>query len=315
MIDFSDLEIELIDGNEKDGTFRIGPLPRGYGHTFANPLRRILLSSLPGGGITSLKISGVDHEYSTVKGVKETMLNIMLNLKAIRFKVDSDEPQTVKLSVKGAKTVTAKDLDVTESVKVMNPEVVIATLTSKDAKLDLELTVERGTGYRAANEEVRSEAGRLPLDASFSPVERVSFDIESARKGEKTNLDAILLKIYTDGSITPKDALVSAVQVFDSLLHKFEDLLGAGVKEAKTEKKTVEPTAEGKVEGEILEWPIENLPVSQRVKSALIAAKVMKVNDLVQLSGDDILNLPGIGAKALGDINKFLKEYNLELKK
>lgn len=313
MFDILGFDIETVESTEKRGIFKIGPLPRGYGHTLANPLRRVLLSSLEGAGITSLRISGADHEYSTIKGIQETVIDIMINLKGVRFKVDSDEPQVVKLSVKGAKEVTAKDIDVTESVTIMNPELKIATMTDKTAKLDLEMTVEKGFGYKAGNENVRSEVGRLPMDASFSPVERVTFSIDETRKGEKTNLDMITMTIVTDGSVTPNYALSHSSKVLLDVFGRFVDIL-AVESSTRTVTPVIRETAETVAAGDVAGQSIESIDISKRAKTALVAAGINTVADLVAKTEAELKSLSGFGDKALEDVKNFLNTNSLTLK-
>ncbi len=308
MSDFLDFDIEVVESDTKKGIFKIGPLARGYGHTLANSLRRVLLSSLEGAGITSIKISGVDHEYSTVKGVKETVIEIMLNLKAVRFKLNTNEPQTVKLSAKGAGEATAKDLDLTESVEVMNPDAKIATLTDKSSKLEIEMVVEKGLGYKVGNEDVRSEVGRLPMDANFSPVERVTFSIDETRKGENTNLDLITMTILTDGAVTPNEALSHSAKMLRDIFERFITLLN--VEPVASVAAAAAPVAEGDVNA----MPVENLDISKRAKTALVGAGVATVGDLLGKTEADLSAIAGVGDKAIKDIKKFLKKYDLELK-
>ncbi len=307
-VDFSDINIEVVENDGKVGTFNIGPLPRGYGHTLANPLRRILLSSLPGGGVTSMKIAGVQHEYSTLKGVKETVVDIMMNVKGIRFKCESDDPQVVRISTKGENEIKAKDLELTESIEVMNPDHVLATITDSSTSLDMEFVVERGVGYRSADTDSRSESGRLPMDADFSPVERVTFNVTSTRKGEKTNLDLIVMQVVTDGSVDPKDALMKATEVSRDVFDSMNVLLQGGEVEPK------ETEEESEIQDEVKDWRIEDLSISTRAKSSLIDAGIEKLDDLLSKTGDELLEVPGFGEKALEEVREVLDEYGMKLK-
>lgn len=310
MIDLSDIRIDVEKNDGRVGVFKIGPLPKGYGHTFANPLRRVLLSSLYGGGVTSMRISGVDHEYSTLKGVKETVVEIQMNIKGVRFSCESDEPQTVKLQAKGKGEVTAGDLELTESVSVMDPSVKIATITDPKTSLDMELVVERGHGYRVADEELRSEVGRLPLHADFSPIERVTFSVEKTRKGEMMDLDLVVLTIYTDGSIDPKDALGRAAEILKVAFEKMFSLT-----ELEAEPIPEEGAAEEGAEGsEVKGWLIEDLAISKRAKSRLIEAGMTTIGDVTERTAEELLGIQGFGEAAMKEVASILDEYGLSLK-
>jgi DNA-directed RNA polymerase subunit alpha len=310
MIDLSDITIEVVENDGKVGTFSIGPLPKGYGPTFANPLRRVLLSSLYGGAVTSMRIAGIDHEYSTLKGVKETVVEIQMNVKGIRFSCESNEPQVVRVKKKGKGEITAADLELTESVTVMDPGAKIATITDAGTTFDMELVVERGVGYRTADEELRSEVGRLPLHADFSPIERVTFSIDKTRKGEKLDLDQISLKIMTDGSVDPQEALGKAAEILQVAFGKMMDL--TGVEEEPMPVESEEPEEGAKVEAR--EWLVEDLPISKRAKSRLIEADMTKLGDIVAKSRDELLEIKGFGEAALDEVVEVLNEYGLKLK-
>lgn len=314
MFEFADLMIEEVENDGKHGVFKIGPLPKGYGHTLANPLRRVLLSSLPGGGVTSMRIAGVEHEYSTLKGVKETVVEILMNVKNIRFSCESDEPQTLSLSKKGEGDVTAGDLSLTENVQVMDPDAKIATITDKSTKLEMELVVERGIGYHVADEDLRSEVGRLPLDTDFSPVERVTFAIDRTRKGEQTDLDQITLTIFTDGSIDPKTALGRSARVLHSTFDRMMTLCEV---EAPTTEAAVPAAVEEKestVKDEVNSWVVEDLAISNRAKSSLLDAGIKTVGEITENSAKELLEVSGFGEAALKEVRELLKEYDLSLK-
>ncbi|MBN1619022.1 DNA-directed RNA polymerase subunit alpha [Candidatus Dojkabacteria bacterium] len=320
-MDFADFTIEVVANDGKTGVFKIGPLPRGFGHTVANSLRRVLLSSLPGAGITSFKISGIDHEYSTIKGIKENVLDIELNLKRIKFNCDSNEPQVVRLSEKGAKEVKASDLELTESVTVLNPDTIIATLTDSNSSIDMEIIVERGVGYKLGDEEVRSEVGRLPLDASFSPIERVNFRVDETRKGEMMNLDMVTMTIFSDGSVDPKDALGSCAEKLTKMFTRIIDILSFEPKEIDKQIEKVETSEEEKVSetedvssNDIKALFVEDLPVSKRAKSSMIDAGIKTVGDIVEKSSEELLNLSGFGDKALSEVKELINGYGLKLR-
>ncbi|MBN2100863.1 DNA-directed RNA polymerase subunit alpha [Candidatus Dojkabacteria bacterium] len=308
MIDFKDLNVEELENDGKKGVYKIGPLPRGYGNTVANSLRRVLLSSLPGAAVTSIRVAGIEHEYSTVEGVKENVVEIMMNLKGIRFSCKSDEPQIVRLTKKGEGEIIAGDLDLTESVEVMDKNAKIATITDKGSAVEMELVVERGVGYRLADEDVRSEAGRLPMDASFSPVERVMYNIEETRKGEKMNLDQATMTVFTDGSIDSREAVAYASQVLrDAFSQVF---LLSGGESAPSSSKEQKPAKEGEDVGEML---VEDLDISTRSKSSLVDAGYKQVKDLVGKTPEDLLDISGFGAKGLDELKAYLKKLGVEL--
>lgn len=310
MIDLSDITIEVVENDGRVGTFSIGPLPKGYGPTFANPLRRVILSSLHGGAVTSMRIAGVDHEYSTLKGVKETVVEIQMNVKGIRFSCNSNEPQIVRVKKKGKGEITAGDLELTESVTVMDPSLKIASITDAGTTFDMELVVERGVGYRTADEELRSEIGRLPLDADFSPIERVTFSIDKTRKGEKLDLDQVNLKIMTDGSVDPQEALGKAAEILQVMFGKLRDF--SGVEEEQMPVESEKSNEDAEVEAK--DWLVEDLPISKRAKSRLIDADMTKLGDIVAKSRDELLGIKGFGEAALDEVVEVLNEYGLKLK-
>jgi DNA-directed RNA polymerase subunit alpha len=322
MIDFSDLKLDIVEQTDEKGTFEIGPLPRGYGHTLANSLRRVLLSSLEGSAVTSIRIAGIDHEYSTIEGVKETVIDVEMNVKAIRFKCTSDQPQVIRLSTNEEGTVTAGDLELTESVEVVNPDCEILTITGEDTAVDMELVVEKGMGYRDADEELRSEAGRLPLDADFGPIERVLFSVSETRKGEQMNLDMISLTIFTDGSIMPEDALEAASKVLREAFDRLELLLTTDIQEedekdaeSEEEKKQEEKEMEEKKQEEKLgDIAVEDLPISKRTRTTLMDADINKLEDVTKCSSEELLNISGFGDKSLQEVKDLLEGYGMSLK-
>lgn len=318
MIDTSEFKYEVIENDGQKGVFKIGPLPRGYGHTMANSLRRVLLSSLPGGGVTSIKIAGVEHEYSTMEGIKENVIEIELNIKKIRFRCESDETQVVRVSKKGEGEIKAGDLELTESVRIMNPDVTIATITDDDATFDMEMNVEKGVGYRVGDEDVRSEVGRMPMDADFSPVERVTFRVDETRKGEFMNLDSITLTVFTDGSIDPNDAVVRSAEILREMLQNLVVRAQSGgdveEKEESETDKTKDKEAEVEdVEEEVKDWKIEDLPISGRTKNVLMDEGFSKVKDLTDKTAEELLDVSGFGQKSLDEVKDFLSEYDINL--
>ena len=318
MEDFKDIKVIIKDEEENYGLFEISPLPKGYGHTLGNALRRILYSSLPGAGVTSVKVKGAKHEYSTIDGVKEDVLSIILNLKELKFIVNSDEPQTCKIKVTGEKKVTTKDIEFLGDVELASSESDLATLTDAGAELDMEFTVEKGIGYRDVKDVDRSETGIIPLDCDFAPIERVSLSVEQARKGQRTDLDAVLIGVHTDGSIQPKDALLESAKILQEFAGKVMIAMGMAQKEVERmaeEINTVEIEEETEEEeNEVHGWKIEDLPISKRSKTGLLSGGYKKVGDLQDATKTDLLNLQGFGNKSLNEVVELLNEYGVEIK-
>lgn len=312
MIDLSDITIEQIENDGKKGIFKIGPLPKGYGHTLANPLRRVILSSVHGTAVTSMRLAGAEHEYSTISGIKETVIGIQMNIKALQLRCDSDEPQVIRLKKSGKGAVTAADLELTESVTVVDPKGVIATLTDSKASIDMELVVEKGIGFRPADEGLRSEVGRLPMNADFSPVERAMFDIEQTRKGEQMDLDLIVMTIFTDGSVDPGEALGRSAEILGVAFNKMVTLLGLEP-EAPVETVVADDTGKGTAP-EAAEWLVEDVSLSNRTKSRLMESGLEKVGELAEKTAEDLLEIPGFGEAALSEVKDMLNEYGLSLK-
>lgn len=319
MESFKDIKVTIKEEKDNYGLFEISPLPRGYGHTLGNALRRILYSSLRGSGITSVQIKGIDHEYSTLDGIKENVVDIILNLKQVKFRTKMDEVFTCKVSAKGKKVITAGDIEVTGDLEVVNKDVVLAELTDSSAELDMTLTVESGVGYKAIDEGERKEVGLIPLDCDFTPVERISLSVEQARKGQETDLDAVLIGVTTDGSISPKDALVESSKILQEFAGKVMVAMGMSEKEVlelEEEANKVEIT-EDEVKGEddeIGAWKIEELPISKRSKTGLLAGEFKTVADLRNTTATELLNLPGFGNKSLNEVLELLNEYGINIK-
>jgi DNA-directed RNA polymerase subunit alpha len=316
---FKDIKVTIKEEKDNYGLFEISPLPRGYGHTLGNALRRILYSSLRGSGITAIQVKGVDHEYSTIDGIKETVVEIILNLKEIKFKTELDDVFKCKLEVKGKKVVTAGDIEIVGDLEVVNKDVVIAELTYSSSKLEMEITVESGIGYKNVNEVERKHVGLIPLDCDFTPIERVSMSVEQARKGQETDLDAVVIGVTTDGSITAKDALVTASKILQEFAGRVMVSMGMSEKEVvelaeeanKIEEEEVEKEQE---DDEIGGWKIEELPISKRSKTGLLTGGFKTVSDLRDTTATELLNLPGFGNKSLNEVLELLSEYGINIK-
>jgi DNA-directed RNA polymerase subunit alpha len=263
----------------------IEPLPQNFGHTLGNALRRVLLTSLTGGAAIRVKIDGVSHQFSTLTGVKEDILELILNLKTLNFFVDSDEPVEIKLKASGATTVTARDLDLPSNVTVANPDTVLVHLTSPKAKLSAVITVARGMGYVAAEEHATSEIGVIPLDASFSPVIKANYTIEAARVGRSSNYDKVRLSVTTDGTITPEEAVKNSARILTGFFD-YVNSAEAYIKEEKA-KSTTETAGF-----------VDDLDLPTRVLNALKKAGVNKLADLKALSLADLKKVKNLGEKS-----------------
>lgn len=286
-------------------TFRIEPLHAGYGNTLGNSLRRVLLSSIRGGAIVAFRVDGATHEFTTLKGVKEDVVDIMLNLKNVRFTVHTDEPIELRLEKKGAGEVTAADIKTSADVEVVNPDQVICTIDDPKASVLMDLVVEAGRGYRTIEEssESRIHSDMIALDAVFSPVLRVRYKVDATRVGQDTNLDKLLLTVDTDGSVSPRDAFEEAAAI---LVNQYTALAGSTTVEA--------APAPGQTEDDEtneLNTPIEELNLSARTANALVNNDIHTVHDLVTLSEQDLRELKGFGSKALDEVKDKLAELEL----
>jgi len=292
-----------VDEHSKtSATFAVEPLHTGYGMTLGNSLRRVLLSSIAGAAVTSFKIEGATHEFTTVKGIKEDVVDIMLNLKGIRVRSHSEEPVELRLEKKGAGVVTAADIKANADVDIINPEFVICTIDDPKGSLVIDLVVEAGRGYRTIEESgtKRIHGDMIALDAFFSPVQRVRYKIESTRVGQVTDLDKLLLTVDTDGTISPSEAFEEAAAI---LINQYTALAGSTRVEAAPTPGTVSEEA-----GAELMTPIEDLNLSARTTNALINNDIRTINDLVTLSETDLRELKGFGSKALDEVKDKLAE-------
>ncbi|MDB5167712.1 MAG: rpoA [Candidatus Saccharibacteria bacterium] len=288
-----------------NATFVIEPLHSGYGNTLGNSLRRVLLSSIRGGAVVAFRIEGASHEFTTVKGIKEDVVDIMLNLKNVRINVHTDEPIELRLEKKGAGVITAGDIKTTADVEIVNPEQVIATVDDPKKSVLIDLVVEAGRGYRTIEESSTSRvhSDMIALDAVFSPVLRVRFKVDNTRVGQETNLDKLAVTIETDGSITPRAAFEEAAAI---LVNQYTALAGSTTVEAA-------PALGQDLDDETseLNTPIEELNLTARTANALINNEIRTVHDLVTLSEQDLRELKGFGSKALDEVKDKLAELEL----
>ena len=305
----------IDDHSATSATFVVEPLQSGYGMTLGNSLRRVLLSSIAGAGITSFKIEGVTHEFTTVKGVKEDVVAIMLNLKRLRFRVYGDDAQTVRIVKKGSGVVTGKDIQLNADIEVVNPEQVIATIDDAKGSLTVDLVVETGRGYRTIEENTTKKGSDfVALDTIFSPVLRVRYKVEKTRVGQATDLDKLLLTVDTDGTITPRDAFEEAAAI---LVNQYTALAG------KTRVAVAEPIGaeiSNSIAGlpessgdevSLLNTSIEDLNLTARTTNALVNNDIHTIQDLFALSDAELRDLKGFGSKALDEVKDKLAELEL----
>ncbi|HSX44274.1 MAG TPA: DNA-directed RNA polymerase subunit alpha [Candidatus Saccharimonadales bacterium] len=303
--------VNVEDHTKTSATFTVEPLHTGYGMTLGNSLRRVLLSSIAGAAVTSFKVEGATHEFTTLPGVKEDMVDIMLKLKGIRFRVFGDEPQNLRITKSGKGTVTAKDIETNADVEIVNADHVIATLDDAKAKLTMDITVETGRGYRTVEEgAARKHSDMIAVDAIFSPVMRVRYKVENTRVGQMTDLDKLLITIDTDGSITPSDAFEEAAAI---LVNQYTALAGQTRVET-TSHETASSEEGANDDGEEppeLMTSIEDLNLSARTTNALINNDIHTLKDLFSLSDAELRDLKGFGNKALDEVKEKMAELEL----
>lgn len=309
---------KILKEEDFKGLYQIDGLYPGYGHTLGNSLRRIILSSLPGTAVTSVEIEGVDHEFSTISGIKEDVIRIILNIKKLRIKLLTNDPQVLTLKVKGIKTIIAEDIEKNGQVEIMNPELEIATLTDPKSSLNINITVKKGLGYisKENQKEEKAKIGTILLDSSFTPIRRVSYEVENMRVGDRTDFNRLSLFIETDGIITPKEALERSIEIMIKQLSAiigFEDI--KKIKEEEEEKKKVEKEQEEKIdENDFLKTRVDTLNLSLRTMNVLDTASIRTIGGLVKKSEDDLLSLEGLGTKGIQEIKRALSDFGVILK-
>jgi DNA-directed RNA polymerase subunit alpha len=300
--------VKVTPTNAKQAKVVIEPFERGFGHTLGNALRRVLLSSMPGAAITEAEIDGVLHEYTSIEGVQEDVVDILLNLKQVAIRLNAREETQLRLHKKGPGPVTAGDIQLDHDVEVLNGDLVIANLT-KAGELNMTLKVERGRGYRPAVqranfEESSGPIGRLQLDASFSPIRRVTYTVESARVEQRTNLDKLILDIETNGTIDAEEAIRRAGAILKDQLSVFVDLQGQDEGAAKAAEQQFDP---------ILLRPVDELELTVRSANCLKAENIHYIGDLVQRTEVELLRTPNLGKKSLTEIKEVLESHGLTL--
>lgn len=308
--------VNVDDHSDNSSTFSVEPLHSGYGMTLGNSLRRVLLSSIAGAAVTSFKIEGATHEFTTVAGVKEDVVDIMLKLKGVRFRVYGDDVQNLRIVKKGKGVVTAKDIQLNADVEVVNPDHVIATIDDDKANLTIDLTVEVGRGYRTIEEQTaRKASDMIAVDAVFTPVLRVRYKVENTRVGQATDLDKLLLTVDTDGSISPRDAFEEASAI---LVNQYIALAGktrvaapiTGTSDGEAVSLAVGSDLIGD-EPAALNTSIEDLNLTARTTNALINNEIHTIKDLFSLSDIELRDLKGFGSKALDEVKEKMAELEL----
>jgi len=303
-----------IGENSRYGKFVVNPLERGFGQTLGNSLRRVLLNSLPGVAATSVRIEGVQHEFSTVPGMKEDVAELILNIKLLSAKLYTDQPKIVKIDAKGPCEVTAGDILADDEVEIVNPELHIATL-SEGAHLEVQITLEKGRGYVSAerNKQLAVERnkvmpiGVIPVDSIFTPIRKVSYSVEDTRVGQVTDYDKLTIEVWTNGSILPKEALASAAQIITNNMRLFIDLTVNVVRVDYNEPETDDKS-------KVLEMTIEELDLSVRAFNCLKRAGINTVSELVQRNQEDMMKVRNLGKKSLEEVEQKLIALGLSLK-
>lgn len=308
MIEFRRPMIKMEPIDDSTARFVIEPLERGFGYTLGNSVRRVLLSSLTGAAVTSIKSDSISHEFSVIKGVREDVINIILNLKSLVLKMDGETRATARLAVKGPKEVQGSDIKCPAGIEVINGDLHIATL-NKSAKIDLELTVEKGRGYSSAkrNKNSSDAIGVIPIDSIFTPIKKVSYTVDNTRVGQRTDYDKLVLEVTTNGSITPAEAVSSAGQI----INEHMDLLME--QNLVEERETIFAPVEVEKEAS-LNSPIEDLELSVRSYNCLKRQGIDSLDQLLESSEIDLMNIRNFGSKSIEEIKEKLAELDLSLK-
>jgi len=318
----------IVLEEDNKGVFEIDGLYPGYGHTLGNSLRRIILSSLPGASVTSIKIEGISHEFQTMDGIKEDVIVMILNLKKIRFKMISDEPQMVTLSIKGPKEVIAKDVKTGGQVEILNPELHVVEITGK-INLSIEMKIEKGLGFipKEILQKEKVDIGTIAVDGIFTPIRRVSYEVENMRVGDNTNYNRLRISIETDGTLTPREAFLRSIEIMINQLKSVIDFKepeeeikeparNASHSDASGEKKSDDKEDSKKTDDftDVLKTRTDSLDLSTRTLNALTAANIRTLGGLARKKREDLLEVEGIGEKGISEIKKVLTKFGLNLK-
>jgi len=299
-------KVKETKSEENYAEFIIEPLEPGYGHTLGNALRRVLYVAIPGAAVTSVKISGVKHKFSTIPGLKENVVDFLLNIKDLNFRLgDSKQNATVKLSVKGPKEIKASDLELSDDVEVINKDQYLGSLGDKKGKLDMELTVEKGFGYSLAEERRTSTLGVLPTDAIFTPIKRVNYEVSATRVGRQTNLDRLVLKIWTNGIINPKEALDIAAKILSSYFSQ--------VYEPKEAEASESPATASGVSEAVAKLTIDELDLPTRIYNSLRNGGIETIGNLLETPRKDLVGMRNMGTKSIAVVEEKLKEKGISL--
>lgn len=300
-------KVKEITSSPDFGEFVIEPLEPGYGHTMGNALRRVLYTSIPGAAVTSVRITGVKHKFSTLQGLKENIVDLLLNIKELNLRMDENkETATLKLSVKGAKKVTANDLELPDGVEIINKDQYIGSLSGDKAKLEMELTVEKGLSYSLAEERKSTTLGVITTDAVFTPVRRVTYTVAATRVGRRTDLDKLTLKIWTNGSVTPKEAVSHAAKILaNSFLQVYEPKAVAVVAEG--------PAVTSSIPQNILKMTIDELDLPTRIYNSLRNGGIETIEQLLAAPRKDLISMRNMGGKSISVIDEKLQEKGISL--
>lgn len=307
MLGPSKMRYKTLEETESFGRYVMEPLDQGFGHTLGNSLRRVMLSSLKGAAVTQVKIAGVSHQFSTITGVSEDVVEIVLNIKKIRIQADSDGPHTLRLQAKGPGEVTAGQITVPGGVRIVNPDLVIATLADNKINLDVELTVATGVGYELADEHKTNEIGVIPIDALFSPITKVNLIVDPTRVGRLSNFDKLTLEVTSDGSLAPAEAIKQAAQV---LADHFAAVVNPV--EASEDDEADAGYALPKVNDSIMVMSVEELDLPSRVSSRLVEHGIKTVGDVLNTPKDELLSMKSFGKKSYDTVIDKLKEMGVE---
>lgn len=298
------LKINPINESNESGTYSIEPLPTGFGHTLGNALRRVLLTETEGAAVTQIKVAGAPHQFTTIPGVKEDVVQLTLNVKKLRFKIHTNKPVVATLKKKGPGVVTAKDLEIPSDLEIMNKNLEIATLADSKTEVNIEFLVEPGVGYSPMEERQTPKVGVIVLDALFSPVLNVTYNVEPTRFGDKTDLDKLLITVETDGSISPKNAIIKASSILKGYYESFEKWETEKDKVAETEDEDVQ-------EINVEDVAIDELPLQTRTVNALKKHGIETLKELASKSDEEIADIKNLGEKSLEEIKKLLKKEGL----
>ncbi len=309
MIDLSQISVSVEKETEDFGKFTVEPLDQGYGHTIGNSLRRVLLTSLPGAAITQVRISGVRHQFSAMAGMSEDIVEFILNLKKVRLIIPSDKPVKLTLDAKGPKEVKAKDIAKASGVQIVNGDLVLANLADSKSKLSASLIAENGTGYSLADDRKTGEIGVIPVDANFSPVIKVNYQVEATRVGRVTNFDKLTLEITTDGTIKPSDALKKAAKTLVDHFVIIEEPQ-KNAKKQKTEEKNESP----KLTDDVLKTSLEELDLPVRLTNSLRAGKIETIGDYLAKDKKDLMRMKNMGPKSISLVEEKLAERGIAIK-